>query len=451
MAWTKKVLKKLKGAKQGELLKGGSVALIYRVLGMGFSYALLWAIARSHGTEGVGQYYTFVYYTTVFTVLSALGLSSSVIRSVAEYRVKSYFGHIRDLYSGVLRTVLPLGLLVGTAIFFGAGFLAQVVNGEQDLVTAFRILGCTLPFSTLLLVNVEFIRGWKKVAISEFFRTPAVVLVTLLVLLGLFFTPTPAYTPVLVYGCAVVLACAVTTVIIRRTIAQALPAAEDGSATPLNMREHLRMSLPMIVTSFIQMMNGRVDVLMLGAYYATSAVGIYSVAVKIAVGTEFIISSIKSIAMPKISELYWSGQKDELHRTMRFTAKLIFLLTSPIMLVLVLFAEPLLRIAGPDFVEGATSLRILALTHFVCAVSGMVGAFMNMTGDQVAFTRMVVVSIVVNVLLNLLLMGPYGMNGAALAAGLSYMLWNLWGAVYIWQKHRIRTFYWPFSGAHVKK
>jgi len=67
-----------------------------------------------------------------------------------------------------------------------------------------------------------------------------------------------------------------------------------------------------------------------------------------------------------------------------------------------------------------------------------------MTGGQVAFTRLVGISMLTNVVLNLCLIPWLGMEGAAWATLVSTIIWNVGGAWWIWRKHEMATFYQPF-------
>ena len=105
-------------------------------------------------------------------------------------------------------------------------------------------------------------------------------------------------------------------------------------------------------------------------------------------------------------------------------------------------------VLGPEFVAGANVLRIMTVAHFISASSGMVGAFLNMTGGQVVFSRIVLAAVALNVVLNLLLIPTFGMMGAATAAGITLSLWNIAGAVVIYRKHGINMYYIPWVTKH---
>lgn len=438
----RKLLRKLPVKKgQRELVGGGAVAFAYRILGFLFTYGLMLVIARRFGAEGNGYYNLFTAWMAVLGVLATLGLSSSNVRSVAEYSAKGQWGKLRPLHNGVLRTVVPFALLLGLLFLAWRELALRGVVGDGGLPPQVMLaMAVTLPFSALLLVNVEFIRGTKRVAVSELLRSPALLGLTLLAVL---FIPGEAMAPVVANAAVIALCALLGYGLVRRYIGQ-IEAKHQAKPMAINMREHLVLALPMIITALSSSLNGRLDTIMLAWYRPSDIIGIYGTAVKISIGIEFVIGAIKTIAMPKIAEMYHAGRHGELKETLDYAAKLVFWTTAPVTVVLIVFAAPIMGILGPEFVAGAPILRIMALAHFISASSGMVGAFLNMTGGQVAFSRIVVAAVGINVLLNLLLIPPFGMLGAATAAGITLSLWNIAGAVLIYRKHRINMYYVPW-------
>ena len=442
----RKLLRKLPVKKgQRELVGGGAVAFAYRILGLIFTYGLMLAIARRFGAEGNGYYNLFTAWMAVLGVLATLGLSSSNVRSVAEYSARGEWGRLRPLHNGVLRAVIPFALVLG-ALFLGWRELAaRGIMGDGGLPAPVMLaMALVMPFSALLLVNVEFIRGTKRVAVSELLRSPAVLGLTFLVVL---FIPGNAMTPVAV-NASVIASCALLAFYLVRRFIRMIETKHRAEPMTINMREHLLLALPMIITALASSLNGRLDTIMLAWYRPSDIIGIYGTAVKISIGIEFVIGAIKTIAMPKIAEMYHSGKHEELKETLDYAAKLVFWSTAPISVVLIVFAGPIMGFVGPEFAEGATVLRIMTIAHFISASSGMVGAFLNMTGGQVAFSRIVVAAVVVNVGLNLVMIPPYGMLGAATAAGVTLSLWNIAAAVLIYRKHGINMYYIPWLTKH---
>jgi O-antigen/teichoic acid export membrane protein len=212
-----------------------------------------------------------------------------------------------------------------------------------------------------------------------------------------------------------------------------------------SIRKHLIISVPMILTSFIQLLNGRVDTVMLGLFesQSTGDVGVFTVAFKIAVVTNFMIGAIKSIAMPKISELFWSGRMVNLNQMISKSTRIIFLFAAPVSALLIIFPDQLLSLFKPEFVIGSNTLRIFAVSQLIDASCGLVAVFLNMTGNQIFFTRLVAITTSANILLNWLLIPIYGMEGAAIATLISTASWNIIGAAFIWRKYGVATFFRP--------
>ncbi|MBS1547959.1 MAG: flippase [Bacteroidetes bacterium] len=442
----RKLLRKLPVKKgQRELVGGGAVAFAYRMLGFLFTYGLMLAIARRFGPEGNGYYNLFTAWMAVLGVLATLGLSSSNVRSVAEYSAKGEWGRLRPLHNGVLRAVVPFAVLLGLGFLAWRQLAATGMVGDGGIPSPVMLaMALVVPFSAVLLVNVEFIRGMKRVAVSELLRSPAVLGLTFLAVLVIPGGPmAPVAANAVITGCCALLGL----YLVRRYLGR-IEARYQARPLPINMREHLLLALPMIVTALASSLNGRLDTIMLAWYRPSEVIGIYGTAVKISIGIEFVIGAIKTIAMPKIAEMYHSGRHKELRETLDYAAKLVFWTTAPVTLVLMVFARPIMGFVGPEFAEGALVLRIMTLAHFISASSGMVGAFLNMTGSQVAFSRIVVTAVALNVGLNLLLIPTYGMTGAAMAAGTTLSLWNIAAAIFIYRKHGINMYYIPWLTKH---
>lgn len=419
------------------------MAFAYRILGLAFTYGLIKLIARYYGASGNGIFNIYTAWMAVFGALVTLGLNASNVRSVAEYRAKGEWGKLRPLHNGVFKVTTLTAALVG-ACLVGVCVLTLWNGGlwmGLDRNTLL-LMGVSLPFYALLLVNVEFIRGAKKIAISELLRSPAVLIVTFI---GVLVIPGGPDTPIYVNAVSTAVCGALAWFIVRRYLRR-MEAEHGTKVISIQMKEHLILALPMIVTSLTTTLNGKLDTIMLSWYDSTNIVGIYGTAVKISVGLEFVISAIKTIAMPKIAELYHGGRRQELEDTLAYSAKIIFWTTAPLMLILVIFAEPIMGFVGPEFGAGAGVLRIMAVAHFISASSGMVGAFLNMTGGQAAFSKIVLVAVGMNFVLNLLLLPKFGMWGAAWASAISLGAWNVAAAIYIKRRFGYNMFYWPFAG-----
>jgi O-antigen/teichoic acid export membrane protein len=112
---------------------------------------------------------------------------------------------------------------------------------------------------------------------------------------------------------------------------------------------------------------------------------------------------------------------DLVHRSTR----LLFFTTIPVAILTILFAKPLLGLFGEEFVQGIFALKILIAGNVVNALTGSVGILLQMTGQQQAYNRIVLLSSLLAVVLCLVLIPVYGIVGAAVASTAARIIQNL--------------------------
>lgn len=198
-------------------------------------------------------------------------------------------------------------------------------------------------------------------------------------------------------------------------------------------------SFPMMLSSTIMIFLGWMDTFILGIYETDDNIGIYNVALKLALVTSFSVEAINSSLAPKIANLYLNNLKEKFLKLIKFSTRLNFVLTSLIVLILVVFNQWFLGIFGDEFKVGSTALIILCSIHLLNSGLGSVGIIMQMTGKQKQYQNIAIISLLINLLLNFLLIPRYGINGAAVATALSLSVWNTSSCIYLKRKENIKT------------
>jgi len=440
----KKIKRKLKGkngnADFSEILKGSSIALVYRVLSMVLSYALMVYVSRKLGESGIGIYNLCLAISGILVMVASLGFNTSIVRFTSQYNKLEQHYLVRAVFKGIVKLTMPLSIAIGLTFFFLAEPLANEIYHDPELILPFKLIAILMPLSVIITINVEFIRGLKQIHISELFRNLVIQAINLGAFAVAMYLGIRTIYALDSYALGVLVAGAYTSYYIWRYFKNKQDDAPPAEAKAFSMKEHLVISAPMILTSFIQLLNGKVDTIMLGIYTDTAAVGIFSVALKISIITNFMISSLKTIALPKISELFWENDMKNLKIIVRKSTNVIMLFSIPISIILLVFPEFILSMVKEGFESGATTLRILAFTQLLNSMCGLVGAFMNMTGHQVYFTRLVIISTLVNITLNMIFIPIWGMEGAAWATLISTAIWNIAGGIFIYKKYQVMTF-----------
>ena len=179
---------------------------------------------------------------------------------------------------------------------------------------------------------------------------------------------------------------------------------------------------------------------MLGFMTTTREVGIYNLAYKLASLAMLVIISMNVVLAPKIAELYKLNQISELHKTIKNTTRIVFLLTIPIVLFLIVFSEFVLHLFGSNFVEGKTALIIISIGVLLNVMTGNVDQILNMTNNQKTLQNITIFGLLLNVGLNIFLIPKYGINGAAISSLFTNVVFNLICLFYIKKKLGFYTF-----------
>jgi O-antigen/teichoic acid export membrane protein len=221
----------------------------------------------------------------------------------------------------------------------------------------------------------------------------------------------------------------------------------DDHVQPVRFQEIIGLSAPMLMTSSMHFFIGEISILILGAFRPEAEVGYYSVAVRLSTLTSFILGAINSMAAPRFSELFHSGEMEDLFHVAKKSTKLIFWSTVPILIFLIVLGHPVLvYIFGKEYSAAYPALCFLVIGQFVNSVSGSTGFFMSMTGYQKAFMIIVAVAAAISITCNYLLVPQFGIIGAAIASMVSVCFWNLYTLWYIKMKYGRTIGYLPVFG-----
>ncbi|MCK5536143.1 MAG: polysaccharide biosynthesis C-terminal domain-containing protein, partial [Bacteroidales bacterium] len=128
------------------------------------------------------------------------------------------------------------------------------------------------------------------------------------------------------------------------------------------------------------------------------------------------------------------------------STKLIFWISSPLLIIFLLFPSLILGFFGEEFIIGSMALIVLVCGQFINSIVGPVGQIMNMTGYQKVLQYTAIISATMNIMLNYILIPEYGITGAAVATAFSGILWNIMCVIYIYKKLNIKSIYLPFLG-----
>jgi len=407
-----------------EIISGSSWAFSLNLVAMVFGYVSTIIIANYFGPRTVGLLNLSYTVRSIIILISLLGFPTAILRFIGEYR-DDYAQKI--IIKKMVILCLSVSLLLGVVFSIYAEYISVKYFHDRRLEDFLYIILAGTPFVIIFSLLVAYFRGLRFISISESIRNSVVVFNLFFILFLVIALRGDDLSPAIANVCAAIL----TSLIAIIYSVKLLRRQNYKERTNVTYKKIFDVSLPMLISSSVFTSMSFVDKLMLGFFKTPVEVGIYSVAIKLATITSLILTAVNTIAAPKISELYWDNNIDELKKMIRFTSKIIFFFSFPVLSAYALFSHQILSLFGKEFMKGAVALLILSGGQFVNAASGTVGSFLDMTGHQNAFRNIVVLATIMNIILNYLMIPVYGYNGAALATAFSTILWNLLSLAYV--------------------
>lgn len=403
----------------------GSAGL--RVANAGLAFLISVLLARMLGPSGYGAY-TFAFALVMLLALPAqAGLPTLLVREVARCEEREEWDLIAGLFRRSNQAVGLLALIVCAVALFVVLVFLREPDGQQ--VTTFLWALLLLPLMALGNLRGAVLRGLRRVVqgqLPEFLLRPGLLLLALCVavLLRLFapssFELTPPLAMALHAGAAFV-AFVFGVWLLRRE----LPPEVRRTTPAYQTRAWAGSLLPLTLLAGMELINGQMDVVLLGILASTRDVGIYRVAWSVSLPVAFTLTGVNLVVAPYFARAYSAGDTAELQRLATWSARVAAAAAVPAALILILFGEPLLGLVfGDEFAGGGTALALLAAGQLCNVIAGSVGTILNMTGHERDTTLGVAIAAAVNLTLNLILIPTYGIDGAAVATMVSLITWN---------------------------
>ena len=440
-AWLDRAIRSSKGNSAGQsesvrrfLVKAMSGTVGLKVLNVGLMYANSLLLVRLVGVSGYGEYSYIIAWVYILLIPAVLGLEGVINRELAVYSVRRNWANAKGLLGFSSQVVLlNSGLLAIAAIV--ACWLLGLAENPQALV-AFAIGIASLPLVALSRLRVGALQAVKSVVASQLPESvvrPAILFVCLgglfaLQALGLstgWGPPKLANLPVPVVmsidWVATAIAFYIGSLLLRRKLSPDLHQSRPQYSRSL----WLKAAMPMLLIGSMYVINGQTDTVMLGILTDKASVGIYRVANQGAGLISFVQVAFATALGPIFVAVFAEGDIVRLRNIVKQSCRATFALSAVMAVGLVLCSHWFLLMFGSEVLAGRTALFILMGGQLVNAFTGATAQLLIMTGHDRDTALGVSASAVVNVVLNAVLIPPYGINGAAIATAISMVLWNV--------------------------
>lgn len=424
-----------KGSIREQLVRGTLGVGVLTGLSLPLSLITSIILARGLGPEGFGRYAFVMACVTLLSLPVGPGVLQLVTREVSIYHGKEQWG----LFRGFIHWTKRRGLLISLVLLGAIGCFALLFmrwHGE-DSGRLLTIGALIIPLLCLQNVQVGELRGLGRAVyakIPDLLIRPVSHLAVCSGLLWFgFFNPGMALASQVM---AVVLALAGSDFLLRRN----RPGAVADAALEYRTREWTLAWRTFILLVGASMLNSQIGIVLLGWLGTDQDVASLRLASK---GAQFVVFSLMVINMviaPHVTQAHGSGNRQRLQRLSRHSARLAFAGGLPVALLLIFWGAPIIGLLfGHEYVGNTTRpLAILAGGQLVNTAFGSVGLFLTMTGHEIDTFKGQAWALLINLILALLLIPRMGVDGAAYAAAVGLVAWNLVLAVKLVKRLNIR-------------
>lgn len=183
------------------------------------------------------------------------------------------------------------------------------------------------------------------------------------------------------------------------------------------------IGMPFLLSSMLSMINNNADKIILGVTGHDYALGIYQSAY---VFISFIISLIGLLftaIFPSMSLLYYNKEKDKLNTLCYITTKIVSVISVPLCIGGILLSKDIINLFyGSKYEEAYKPFIILMVYILIIFIREIYGYELNAWGMEKKYLKIVAVSSILNLILNIILTPRYGYMCAAIITLLTELI-----------------------------
>lgn len=409
---------------RAKLLGAGTKVALVRVIGMGAGFLLTVVLARTLGPDGLGIYAYALSILALAAVPVANGWSTILLRETSRGEPGPCWPQVRGMivWGGRLAALSAI-------IALGIGqILALATGAEAYRPWVIVLLVVVLFFDQISALRLAVLRGldhpvWGQV--PEMLVRPALILSIFLALTATLPGPVTVTVAFVSLLGASVLTVAFGLAILRWKAPRDLLTAP----TETHLGLWLRSAALLAGNSWLVILNSQIDFLMLGALGSAEQLGLYRVAIQIALlsGTAYV--ALNMIAMQRFAKLSSAGQMDELQATVTFLSRIAFAASLPLPVIFLFAGEDILGfVFGAEYRAANTALLLLLLVQTVSACAGFAHTVLVTANRERLIVPLTLGSVLLNFALCTVLIPRYQLEGAAIAMLVAVGSWNfmLW-------------------------
>ena len=434
------------------VLRGGTLGLIGIGAASALQFVLVLVITHGLPTSEAGVFIESIALFSIATSFATFGAELGLVRTLSRLRALERVQEMRTTTNSALASVIALSAVAAVVLFAAAPSLANVFYDAGSRPLAVEYIQVMAPFIPAMAMVTLFLAATRAIgsmvpwtAAQAGLPALRVALVGATVVVGASATALAAgwAAPTLAIGTFLWLTYLRRQ---RRMEHRHRVRRTERFVSRGDLAAFWRFSAARGLASMAGSALTWLDVLLVGHYRSPRDAAVYAAASRLAVLGTLGLQAIGAATQPRISSLLTTQEFGRVQRLYHAAATYATALLWPFYLLVMIFAEPVMRIFGSDFQPGAQPLVILSVAMMFNVATGNVTGILLMSGKSGWALGNSLTTLAVNVVLNLLLIPSYGIQGAAVAWAACIIVNNVLAVVEV----RWLTGIVPFARAHLE-
>jgi len=367
------------------------------------------------------------------------GMDMAAVRLVAIEVGRHTPGRSRGILRRAAAIAGAASVVAAAALFLLARPLASAFASVNIDVAAraFRAAALALPFVALCQVYLGGTRGLKIMRHTLYVYWAGQPVAWIALTLAFWGVSKSIPSTVLAYAGSWALATVAAWALWRRESRRLGQAPEEPGETG----RLLPYGLPRAPAALLSQLRFWTDYLALGHYvHPSQELGVYAAAVRVAQALVLFLTAVSYMFSPFVADLHARGERDRLNDLYKALTRWTVAGTIPILVLLAVAPEPVLRIFGGTATGGTGALRILLIGQAVNVGVGAAGFILIMVGRTGWDLTVYAGSFLLDAAVAVALVPHLGPRGAAVAQAVTLATSNAVRLWLVWRFVRIQPF-----------
>jgi O-antigen/teichoic acid export membrane protein len=405
---------------KSQLVKDGIGSLLINVSNKALMLVTGVILVRVLGKDSFGIYSFILSLIIVLIVPIEFGVSNLIVRETAIGLSKNQPEKVKGIWRWSLRLAMTISVSVLIILIISSLFVRDNFS-ELEILTFYWALGL-IPLHSFIHLISAALRGMKFLILGQL---PDLVIIpglyTFLMLLFGFLLPIDFSLATAMALRVIVTFFAFLICIIFFIIK--LPKKVLRADSEQNDKIWLASAIPLSLSSGINMVKGRITIIIIGFFVSASEIGTFQVAISAASIAGLVLQSANVILAPQFAALFANDEKNKLQKLLTSSSRVITAFSIFGTIIFIVWGRLLLKITfGPELIDAYLPTLVLIIGQLINSLVGSVAFLLNMTGNEKDVMKIISISTILNIILTLILSPLIGIIGAAISNSLTLII-----------------------------